>query len=214
MMAPLLAPPPPHSRAVRHSSGEKPSPGKLRPMSAAWIRQRLKPDDISQLLVDHPAPAVLMQRLEAADFVDAALCFAAHALPAREAVWWACRCARHTAADRAPADSAAAEAAEAWVRKPDGAHRARAYAAAQQAQFQSAEALAALAVFWADAELRLSMRAEAAAARLGDTVENAVRVASLRCGPEARPRRARAFLASVRDIDQGGAGHLPPASEA
>jgi hypothetical protein len=190
--------------------------GKLRSMAADWIRLKLKLDDASPLLADRPSSVVLLQRLERAELSDAALCLVAHALPPREAVWWACRCARHavTGQGRLPADIAAAEAAEAWVRDPKSAHRARAYAAARRAQFQSAEALAALAVFWSGAEATLSMPATAAAAQLGQTVENAVRVASYRGAPQARPLRLRHFLESAHDIDRGGAGHLPPANEA
>ncbi|WP_284944990.1 DUF6931 family protein [Acidisoma cladoniae] len=177
---------------------------------------KLKLDDMSPLITDHPGSAVLLRRLERADLADAALCLAAHALPPREAVWWACRCARHavTAEGRLPADIAAGEAAEAWVRDPTSAHRARAYAAARRAQFQSAEALAGLAVFWSGAEATLSMPATAAAAQLSQTVENAVRMASFRGAPQGRPLRLHHFLESARDIDQGGAGHLPPANEA
>jgi hypothetical protein len=184
-------------------------------MSAAWIRLKLRLDATSPLLADQPGSALLLQRLERADLADAALCLAAHALPPREAVWWACRCAQHssTGERRAPADIAAAEAAEAWVRAPDSVGRARAYRAGQRAYFQSAEALAALAVFWSGAEATLSMPAEAAAAQLGQTVENAVRVASYRGAPPMRALRLRHFLESARDIDRGGAGHLPPANE-
>jgi len=188
--------------------------GKLRPMSRDWIALKLGLDDTSPLLADRPGSTVLLQRLEQADLADAALCLAAHALPPREAVWWACRCARHavTAEGRLATDIAAAEAAEAWVRVPDSAHRARAYNAARRAKFQSAEALAGLAVFWSGAEGRLSMPPAAVTAQLGQTVENAVRMASYRGAPQARALRMRHFLGSARDIDQGGAGHLPPAN--
>lgn len=189
--------------------------GKFRPMPLSWISTHLHIDRSSSLLADHPSSALLLDRLERRALLDAAICLAAHALPAREAVWWACRCAAHTCGlhGGAPDDAAAAQAAEAWVRKPDSPRRAQAYAAAQRARFQSAEALTALAPFWAGAETRLSLRVEAAAQRLGGTVENAVRIAGFRGLPAARAERLHQFLASARDIAQGGAGHLPAAGE-
>ncbi|WP_406566078.1 DUF6931 family protein [Acidisoma silvae] len=184
-------------------------------MSFAWIKSNLGIAETSPLLDGHPSSLLLIDRLEQADLLDAAICIAAHALPAREAVWWACRCAAHTAPmpHRPLADIAASKAAEAWVRRPDNSSRRRAYAAARQAQFQSAEALAALAVFWAAAEQRLSIQPDKALARLAQNVEQAVRLASYRGSPDRRIARQRHFLASARDIAAGGAGHLPAAGE-
>src|SRR5262249_59914719 len=61
--------------------------------------------------------AEALDHLEAAGFLTEATRLIAHALPKREAVWWACMCAIHTApADLPPADRVAREAAEDWVR--------------------------------------------------------------------------------------------------
>ncbi|MCB8881036.1 hypothetical protein ACELLULO517_12390 [Acidisoma cellulosilytica] len=209
-MTPLTAPAP-----YPHAGNASPC-DKLRPMPLTWITLKLGLDRASPLLADHPDSPTLLRRLEQTGRVDAALRLAAHALPAREAVWWACRCAYYAGDSerRSALDAAAAEAAEAWVRQPGSARRAKAYAAAQRAQFQSAEALAALAAFWSGAQAKLSMRPEAAAAQLCQSVEHAVRLAGYRGAPAARPQRQRQFLASARDIAAGGAGHISPANEA
>src|SRR5690606_25846941 len=93
-----------------------------------------------------------------------AIAFLARALPKREAVWWACMCARVTAppaeeaaspegdvagpaaAGRGPARALAA--AEAWVYKPSEENRRECEAAAHAAQFDSPESWAAIAAFW------------------------------------------------------------------
>src|SRR5258708_36487909 len=59
-----------------------------------------------------------LDRLETAGFLIEATRLVAHALPRREAVWWACMCVTHTAtADLPDADRKAREAAEDWVRQ-------------------------------------------------------------------------------------------------
>ncbi len=207
---------------TRPDPGALPAPApvdKLRPLPLAWMRLRLKLDPDGPMLRDRPCPSSLLDRLEAAGEADAALCLAAHALPPREAVWWACKCARATADasgafEGAPAlERVAVDAAEAWVRQPDEAARARAYRAAQAGRFRSAEALAALAVFWV-ASQTLSMSAEAAAGQLGGSVERSVRLAALRGPMPARAERMASFLRSARDIAGGGAGHIAPADGA
>ena len=59
-------------------------------------------------------------RLEQAGLLIEATRLIAHALPAREAVWWACACSRHTAPSGAnPAtETSLRDAAEEWVRRP------------------------------------------------------------------------------------------------
>src|SRR4051812_23693597 len=59
-----------------------------------------------------------LARLEGSGYLTEATRLVAHALPKREAVWWACMCAGHTApADLPAADRVAREAAEDWVRQ-------------------------------------------------------------------------------------------------
>src|SRR5687768_947309 len=60
--------------------------------------------------------------------------FLAHALPKREAVWWACLCARQVCGAEAPAPmTAALGAAEKWVAEPSEDHRRAALPAAEAA---------------------------------------------------------------------------------
>ncbi|GAB0115773.1 DUF6931 family protein [Acidisoma sp. C75] len=178
-------------------------------MPLAWLSRALNQDIRAPLLADRPETALLLRRLEQARLAEQALLVAAHALPAREAVWWACRCAGHARSEERPVwDEAAAAAAEAWVRMPDGPHRARAYAAAHHARFASPEALAALAAFWSGAARTLALREDAAATRLAESIGRSVHLSSL-CGPPAeRAERLHRFLASAHDIDRGGTGHL------
>src|ERR671937_3326223 len=73
-------------------------------------------DEAKKLLRDGQTPAQFLDLLiEKQQFPDAVR-FLAHALPKREAVWWACLCARAAAGPNPPPKAAAAvQAAEKWV---------------------------------------------------------------------------------------------------
>src|SRR4051812_29579842 len=76
-------------------------------------------DEARGLLRDEQTPRQFLSLLvEKQQFPDAAR-FWANALGRREAVWWACRCARAVAdGDTPPGQLAAIEAAEAWAADP------------------------------------------------------------------------------------------------
>src|SRR3977135_3816718 len=69
-----------------------------------------------------------LARLEQAGFLIEATRLVAHAMPAREGVWWACACSRHTAPSGAnpAAETTVRDAAEEWGRRPTDRHRAAA----------------------------------------------------------------------------------------
>jgi len=68
-------------------------------------------------------PTKFLQTLVAEGKIEDAVTFCAYLLPRREAVWWACGCAR-TPLDKIAEDRAAGLlAAEAWVEEPDDERR-------------------------------------------------------------------------------------------
>jgi hypothetical protein len=79
----------------------------------------------------------------------------AHALPAREAVWWACLCVRRAAGlSKPPQEQVDARlAAEAWVSDPIEANRRAAQAAADLAGLATPAGCAAVAAFWSGGSL-------------------------------------------------------------
>jgi hypothetical protein len=138
---------------------------------------------------------------------------AAHALPKREAVWWACMCARHTAPkDQAQAERELIVAAELWVRKPTDENRRAAFALAQKAGFSSAEAWAAMAAFWSGESMSPPDQPAVPppADATGRAVAGVVGLAAVRSHPEWYSARLARFLNSARDIAGGGSGHLGP----
>ena len=154
-----------------------------------------------------------VERLEAGGFRNEAVRLTAHALPKREAVWWACMCANAVPdPGLLPADAAARAAAEAWVRKPtDESLRRAAWDAAQKTAFRSPEAWAAVGAFWSGGSMAPEgLPAVPPAEHLtGVAVSGAVVMAAVRSHPERAEARLGRFLAAARDIAGGGAGRIP-----
>lgn len=152
-----------------------------------------------------------LARLCAADLFQGAIRLCAHALPAREAVWWACMCADHTATeDRPDEDRAARVAAEDWVRRPSDAARRAAMDRAQIAGLTSPEAWAGVGAFWSGGSMAPEGQpvVEPGPDLLGTAIAGSVLLASVRSDPARQPARLRRFLDSARDIAAGGPGRI------
>ncbi|MCX7102996.1 MAG: hypothetical protein NTX38_16325 [Methylobacter sp.] len=102
-----------------------------------------------ELLQDNPTTVSFLDQLIAQKLYPDAIRFLAHALPKREATWWACLCARHQVTDQTTVNEIKAiELAEAWVYKPTEENRKLTYPAAELTGFKSASSWAAIAAFW------------------------------------------------------------------
>jgi hypothetical protein len=153
-----------------------------------------------------------LDRLEKAGFLIEATRLIAHALPSREAVWWACACSRHTAAAGAnlAAEAQVREAAEEWVRKPTDEHRRSAMKQAETAGISSAEAWAAVGVFWSGDSMAPpeAPKVPPQPHFTGLAVAGSVALAACRGPASRRDARLQRFLGSAKDIMAGGAGRL------
>jgi hypothetical protein len=121
----------------------------------------------------------------------------AHALPKREAVYWACQCVRATAGDGLePAAAAALESAEKWVADPSDANRRAAYGAAEQAEMGTPAGCVALAAYMSEgsvvpADLPPVPPPPLLTARM---VASAVQLAGVATEPVKAPERYHQFL--------------------
>jgi hypothetical protein len=156
------------------------------------------------------ASEALAHLMQADHLIEAArLC--AYALPAREAVWWAARCARATtSADLKDDDRQACDLAEQWVRHRNDETRRSAMDKAQAAGCGSPEAWAAVAAFWSGDSMSPPDQPKVPPAPhlTGTAVAGAVILASVRAHPDRQAARLRRFLGSAMDIAAGGGGHL------
>lgn len=187
---------------------------KLADSNLEEVRKRLDlPPEASALLDDCAATAEALERLEGHGFLMEATRLFAHALPKREATWWACMCAHYTAPPNLPEpDRTAVTQAEQWVRRQADEPRRAAFAAAQQAGFGSPEAWAAVAAFWSgDSMSPPGQPAVPPADYLtGTAVAGAIALAAVRAKPERQKDRLARFLDSAHNIAAGGPGRLPP----
>jgi hypothetical protein len=95
-----------------------------------------------------PPPKVFVALLLERELHADAIRFLAHALPRREAVWWAWVCARKASgADPAPPIKAALDAIEQWIVQPTEEHRRQALHFGEAADFGTPAGCAALAAF-------------------------------------------------------------------
>jgi hypothetical protein len=165
-----------------------------------------------------PSPtAVKIQRddLTPRQFVDAlveagqysdAVDFLAHALPKREAVWWACLGVRHALGFGLRAEERAAlSAAVAWVLEPDEPNRRTAEAAGELADFGSAAGCVALAVYASGGSLTASNLPEVPpdAFMTAKAVAASLALASVQGDPTAIPALQRELVDLGLSIAEG-----------
>jgi len=153
-----------------------------------------------------------LARLEQAGFLIEATRLVAHAMPAREGVWWACACSRHTAPSGAnpAAETTVRDAAEEWVRRPTDEHRRAAMKQAETTGFGSPEAWAAVAAFWSGDSMAPpeAPKVPPQPHFTGLAVAGAVALAAARGPATRREARLQRFLAAAKDIASGGVGRI------
>lgn len=182
------------------------------PLPPILARLELEPESEEALAGAQDALQGIEQLAEAGKLVEAAR-LVAHALPKREAVWWACMCAR-AVPDPAlkPEDMASLAAAEAWVRRPEERARRAAAEIAEKTSFKSAEAWAAMGAFWSGGSLAPEGMADVPPGEhlTGVAVAGAIVLASVRVSVERQNERLLKFLDSARAIAAGGSGRIEP----
>lgn len=163
-------------------------------------------EDAKKLLRDGLTPAAFLDALiEKHQFPDAVR-FLAHALPKREAVWWACLCTRAVAGSSAPPKiSAALQTAEKWVVDPSEENRRAAMPAAEAAEFKTPAGCAAVAAFWSGGSLGppnvpVVPPGEYLTAH---GVAGAVMLAAVQPEPEQAAEKYRKFLAQGIEVAKG-----------
>jgi hypothetical protein len=123
---------------------------KIKQADALAICQGLELEEqATALLEGNPATADYLQQLLEQKLYPDAVRFLAHALPKREATWWACLCARKGLNEKTPAiEIKAIELAEAWVYKPIEENRRLTLPAAEATAYKTAASWTAMAAFW------------------------------------------------------------------
>jgi hypothetical protein len=105
-------------------------------------------DEARDILATDVHGRAFVEKLVADEQYSDAIAFLAHALPRREAVWWAWLCARAAAGEKPPASVIASlEATKTWIAEPTDPHRRAALDAAEVAGIGTPAGCAGLAAF-------------------------------------------------------------------
>ena len=104
-------------------------------------------DEFIELSQQYNSPASLIDNAIKQQLFSDVVIFIAHALPVREAIWWACCCATQQK-DWNEDEANAIRAAKAWVHAPDETTRRMAEQMAIKAELQTGAGWVAQAAFW------------------------------------------------------------------
>jgi hypothetical protein len=116
----------------------------------------LDPESL-ELLQPGMRPEAYIESLSSAGKWTDAVAIMARTLPKREAVWWACYCARKTeVAANNKEEAAALKIAEKWAFKPNEEHRRDAFLQAQKCTTPSVGTMSCLAAAFSGGKLELN----------------------------------------------------------
>jgi hypothetical protein len=187
----------------------------IKPESASSTRRALLPQKAMEICaalgLDPQGSPLLRQDMTAEDLLRAllnnaqytdAIALMACALPKREAVWWACVCAREIDPRPTPEDAAALEAAGRWVREPNDEHRRAALAGAEATGYATPGGLAAFGAFLSDGSLAPPSCAAVPPAEhlTARAVSGSVGLAAVLAEPEKAPEKYQLFVERGLDI--------------
>ena len=174
---------------------------------AAEVCARFAPGEAAKgLLKEDQTPRQFLDLLiENGEFADAVR-FLAYALPKREAVWWACLCARTASGANPPAPILAAlHAAEAWASDPSEENRRAAMPVAEAVGFATPAGCAAVSAFWSGGSLGPpnlpAIPPDESLTAHG--VSGSVILSAVMVEPEKAPEKFRVFLSQGIGVAEG-----------
>ncbi|HEX9108152.1 MAG TPA: hypothetical protein VF832_13005 [Longimicrobiales bacterium] len=171
-------------------------------VAALCARYGLAPEVSACARPEHDPPAFVAALLEAEQYAGA-VAFLAHALPRREAIWWAWTCARRTTPpERSPALQAALDATERWLAQPADSNRRPLLDIARAADLGTPAGCAALAGFFTGGSIAPPENPdvpppEFATAR---AVAGSITLAAVSDPPQEAPARFRQFVAQGLEV--------------
>jgi hypothetical protein len=151
---------------------------------------------------DHAPQQYLNLLMEKSHFPDAVR-FLAHALPKREAVWWAWICARRAAGtEPAPNIKASLDATEKWIAQPTDENRRAAMKAAEEADLGTAAGCTGVAAFFSSGSLGPPDQPAVPPGPYltAKAVTGAVIFAAVKVEPEKAPEKYRIYLDQGLDV--------------
>ena len=151
-------------------------------------------------------PIDFLKDLVSKDKLDGAVAFCAYLLPRREAVWWACGCARSSLGDIPRDRGACLLAAEAWVYDPDDEHRTAALETGTKGDSNDPLTWLALAAGWSGGLLVAfpSLPVPVPSYMTARAARIAVLLSAAHAGKDQRSARLRACIADGMKLAETG----------
>jgi uncharacterized protein DUF6931 len=162
-------------------------------------------DEAKALARSGQTPAQCLDALVDKQLFPDAIRFLAHGLPKREAVWWACFCAKTAGTTLAAAEAAALQRAERWVADPSEDNRQATMPAAEAAKLGTPAGCAALAAFLSGGSMGPANVAAIPPAETlsGNAVAGAVMIAVVVKEPQKATEKYRTFIGRGIEIANG-----------
>jgi hypothetical protein len=161
--------------------------------------------EAAALVKEGQAPKQLFDLLVEKNHLLDAIRLLAHALPKREAIWWAFQCARQVHGKPEPAVAQALTATEKWLLDPKEETRRGTEAAAEPAGLGTPAGCTAIAVFWSGGSLA-PPHAPVVPPKdhlTGHGAASAILLAAVLTEPEKAEQKHRAFLKLGAEVAAG-----------
>lgn len=156
---------------------------------------------------DQP-PIEFLKGLGSQGKLEEAVAFCAYVLPRREAVWWACGCARALLGEIPPDQWGGLLAAEAWVQHPDDHHRTAALDIATKSDRNHPLTWLAFAAGWSSGSLVATpeVKAPVPPYMTARTARIAILLSAAKLGKVEREARLRSCIAEGIKLAETGLG--------
>lgn len=167
-------------------------------------------NDFQPALDDEQPPSDYIQSLIENEHYQDAVTFLAHAIPAREAVWWACVCARHHVNDADEKYLQGLKAAEAWVYDTSEENRRVCEGFAEAGDYSTITSWACAAAFWSGGSIApidepsMEVMPYIYAHAVAGSIVSSVTYSQPE--PEEINQRYKQYLSQGMDIANGGNG--------
>jgi hypothetical protein len=164
------------------------------------------PREARALLIDGITPQKFLEALFNKQHYVTGIEFLAHALPARQGIWWGCLCLQHAFGDSLPVvDKAACQAVVQWLTQPTEANRAAAKLPGEAAGPASAAGALARAVTQTGGNIAPPKAPPMAPSPFAPSkaVANAIKLTSLRSDPAQIGNMQAAYLELGLRIAEG-----------
>jgi hypothetical protein len=189
-------------------------------VTVATAREIVPPDLLEpsseELLETDMRPEAYIGALVESGSLSDAVKVMTRVLPVREAVWWACVCARQISAlAESDVEMAALNTAETWVFEPNEKNREKAFEFVKSHDAKGAGVLCAVAASFSEGNAPLGdgHHVDLDAAVFPQIIDGVVMISAMEKQGEEIKDRLRAFIASGEDIARGGNGELKARAE-